>query len=1635
MLGDLSTDFNVCLNKDLHCQHVMQETTETTQINSLDSGAYEIIRKRLLTQKEVLLDHLQQLNVARKEVFNSTNFALKANQRISTENNSVARGIIALGNICIFGYNVHFGLRTEIKLDDVFSIYTFEDNQFIPQKLDLIADQHFISDYQNLYKYYRDSIFSKFRVAENYLYMIFQTSKNPDDLKAFKWLIKEGQLQYQDDRSIHEVKLAPQYEFNWIKTTLEDRRLGKYPHISILDKVFIEAINGDITFKIEDNTETGKGIYTEKVANSDQQLDDAEYYYADLGNLIVVRIKPYQEEFRAFVFNQRTKEVVNLSTLNQSAILLPDNQGIIFSNGYYLQNGTSKIFEQQRNGFLFLRKITSPNGEDYLYIFTNRETNTYILMSYNIIQQAVETPIICNGFTIFKDGSLIYFRTEAEATRHHQVQIWDTPYMAFLEENKAKKEDPIYKVGNKQIVQAMAEAQEIVQLINKEDSYEGLYEDILKKSGTLLDSYFWINDNALKDLGKPIKEIKQVANTAIDEFVKVQTQRKFAEEQLDSAVHKLEQLTFQITSSVVEKLDQLVNQLAETRKLQGTIIDLKSIKYIDRNKVEALQTKVVEINEQLSTKTVAFLLQEEALLPYELKVQEQKKNVAAISKAFDGKIVEEANTSISTELELLIDILNSLKIEDATQTTKIIAKISLIFSTLNEVRAQLTRKLGSLRSNEAVAEFSAQLTLLEQSVTNYLELSTSAEKVDEYYTKIVVQLEEIESKFSEFDDFALKIADKRDEVIKAFNNRREQLVAQINKRTSSLEQIGLRVLKNIENKSKTFKSREEILSFYASDLMVDKIRQLIAELKTLNDVSKAENLENLIKKSQEDALRVFRDKSELYVDGENIIALGKNKFAVNQQALSLTLLRRNDELYYHLTGTSFYQKVKNTEMLQYQDIWDQELISENKNVYRAEYLAYKTFLAGKKEKNFDPEKYILQTVEQNYSENYIKGVHNYDALLIYAAIKEMDSKLELLRFPPYLRAIAQLFWHELPQQQKEKQQAFIQTTHAVLKTFPHSTRYQSVVDEIVRAFEQWTPALDLSTISSHAIAQYLFETFTKYEKFVLSESADHLRQEFIRFLESKKTWKDLQEDLTNSQFTGIDRFLLTSNWVHAFIDDNKDYEIYRKYTEETAVAILFAADKYELCFGKDEETIVGLKGNHEGLVEGKLQLLYHPFMDKLNHFSTFSVPRYTAFNHLKEQVTKAYQKELKVHELEPKVLTSFVRNKLINEVYFPLIGNNLAKQLGAAGDNKRTARMGMLLLISPPGYGKTTLMEYLAKTMGLHFVKINGPTIGHTITSIDPMEAKTSGEREELKKINLAFEMADNVMLYLDDIQHLNAEFLQKFISLADGQRKIDGIFDGESKTYDLRGKRFCVVMAGNPYTESGSKFQIPDMLANRADVYNLGDVIGDTEHLFKLSLIENAAIENPSLEKIASKSFKDFYALIDHVQNKEEQIPDLEGNYLKQDIDDFSAVLRHLLKIRNVVVKVNQNYIQSAAMQDSYRTEPSFKMQGSYRNMSKLVNQVVPIMNDKEIDSLILAHYEGESQTLTADTESNLLKLKELAGVLSETDLQRWEEIKAIFRRNNKNAGLGKEDKVLAQLLEFNANLTGIIGAIRGKS
>ena len=58
------------------------------------------------------------------------------------------------------------------------------------------------------------------------------------------------------------------------------------------------------------------------------------------------------------------------------------------------------------------------------------------------------------------------------------------------------------------LFRAMAESQELLTLIRKEDSYSGLYYDIVKLAGDIADSYFWLSDENAFDLKSSLTEIQ-----------------------------------------------------------------------------------------------------------------------------------------------------------------------------------------------------------------------------------------------------------------------------------------------------------------------------------------------------------------------------------------------------------------------------------------------------------------------------------------------------------------------------------------------------------------------------------------------------------------------------------------------------------------------------------------------------------------------------------------------------------------------------------------------------------------------------------------------------------------------------------------------------------------------------------------------------------------------------------------------------------------------------------------------------------------------------------------------------------------------------------------------------------------------
>ena len=128
--------------------------------------------------------------------------------------------------------------------------------------------------------------------------------------------------------------------------------------------------------------------------------------------------------------------------------------------------------------------------------------------------------------------------------------------------------------------------------------------------------------------------------------------------------------------------------------------------------------------------------------------------------------------------------------------------------------------------------------------------------------------------------------------------------------------------------------------------------------------------------------------------------------------------------------------------------------------------------------------------------------------------------------------------------------------------------------------------------------------------------------------------------------------------------------------------------------------------------------------------------------------------------------------------------------------------------------------------------------------------------------------------------------------------------------------------------------------------------------------------------------------------------------------------------------MRVNEEYIASAGQADEFRTEPAFKLQGSYRNMNRLAEKVVAIMNDDEVRALVMGHYRGESQTLTTGAEANLLRFKELINELKPEEVARWAEIKKTFKRNQFTRGGDQGDpvgRVVTQLAQFQSGLESI--------
>ena len=205
-----------------------------------------------------------------------------------------------------------------------------------------------------------------------------------------------------------------------------------------------------------------------------------------------------------------------------------------------------------------------------------------------------------------------------------------------------------------------------------------------------------------------------------------------------------------------------------------------------------------------------------------------------------------------------------------------------------------------------------------------------------------------------------------------------------------------------------------------------------------------------------------------------------------------------------------------------------------------------------------------------------------------------------------------------------------------------------------------------------------------------------------------------------------------------------------------------------------------------------------------------------------------------------------------------------------------------------------------------------------------------------------------------------------------------------------------------SPYTSAGAAFRIPDMLANRADVHNLGDVATNAAAAFAQSYVENACGVNEVLAPVLARGRQDLEVLLRAANGAAVRSDELQHRYGASELQQITATLAHLLRVRDMLLKVNAAYIASATVDDHLRGEPAFLLQGSYRNMARIAQRVLPVMTAAEVDTVVADHYRAESQTLAAAAGWNMLRLRQVLATATPEDAAQLDLLRERWRESN---------------------------------
>lgn len=306
------------------------ESSETT---APADTTYDLLRGRLQNVSTQVMEKAERFNELRAEVFASEPLRLAEQDRVHTEVASIPRDAVCVDGLLLFGYNVPPGLATNRLVEDVLSLYRLVpvsttdwnvERVVSGEKAYFLSDPSFQRDFLEIYRYYAEARLLALTIVGDELLMVFGLGTADTDVRVLRWRLRSDGPIYLDAYGEQDRTAKQRFDFTWTDTDRSAIKDGRWPHLAIDGQMFIGLTKGTLEFRIDDAVTGGRTVYSERVAEIEQEVNELRVRYARLGELLLIGVLPYREnDERYYVYNRLTREAHRVDAIGAVAINCP----------------------------------------------------------------------------------------------------------------------------------------------------------------------------------------------------------------------------------------------------------------------------------------------------------------------------------------------------------------------------------------------------------------------------------------------------------------------------------------------------------------------------------------------------------------------------------------------------------------------------------------------------------------------------------------------------------------------------------------------------------------------------------------------------------------------------------------------------------------------------------------------------------------------------------------------------------------------------------------------------------------------------------------------------------------------------------------------------------------------------------------------------------------------------------------------------------------------------------------------------------------------------------------------------------------------------------------------------------------